>query len=1111
MAEQVQVFYWPTATIRSDCARASSITASPAGPTYAANATAYANQSITALAGDQIDVVNGFTYSYPSTYVSVVGRISVSNSCGVLGANGGKTLTNPTPVAVPAITTASYASWPSECRPQGNYVNAVIDILHQEDIACPTWGLSDPFMTTCDGDVYMTATEGPPYNPVILVPSQFLDYDPAWGACATANAVDNGPFILPCGVYDPPHALHAASAMVPSPTADPPAPTPPPAQPQILAGPHMAQPTSAPAQLPQTTQAVAPQPVQSPAGGGSNGDPNQAQGSSNNAQADPKQDPSTSNDPGNSGDPGNAGSSGSNGNQGTKNTTPNQGSGNSNSSPNQGSGNPAPQNSGNSNSSPNQGSGSSNGSPNQGSGNSNGSPGQGSGNTNNAPNQGGNSNSSPNQGSGSTSNPSNQGSGDSSGGSGGSNQGSNSANTGQVANAQQGGAQGSPQKAQQQPVPVAQTTINIGGTSQPSPAIGGFINGGFGGSPAAPGQTPSTQGGSTSGVNGASGNPGSSQGHSPNGQGSASGGANGGNGASGGSNGNSGQPGNAQGSPQGSNSGGNGGSATPGASSGQGSNAPSGNEGGGAASGQAQGSPQGSSNGGNGAAGGSGSNGAPAAAFSPHPIIALGQTMSAVNPSAVAIADKTLSEGGPAFSTNGNFFSLGPAGNLIAGTLAPGSTPAPALTFGGSTYTANPAGAFAIGSQTLTPGGAITVSGTPISLSPPSAPSNVAVIGTSSQSLITPAPNPAAAAAPAVLTFDGSTYTANSASQFVIAGKTLTPGGSMTVFGMPISAAGDGSFAVIGASTQSLQSAAATAGPAIFSFGGSAYTASGASQFVVAGQTLTPGGVITVSGTPISEAASGSGVVVIGSSTQSLQNAAPTGGSALLTFGGSTYTANGASQFVVGSQTLTPGGVITVSGTPISEASSDSGIAVVGSSTQTLANAGPSTAPPQLTLAGSTYTANSASAFVIASQTLTPGGVITVSGTALSEAPSGSGIVVVGSSTQVLGHASSTITNAPVMTFNGQTYTANAASQFVVNGQTLTPGGMIMVSGTPISEAVGASDVVIGSSTEALGTAAVTSPVMTFFGSGTKQAVPGLAWLFIWFGISMISGSMFLL
>jgi len=229
-----------------------------------------------------------------------------------------------------------------------------------------------------------------------------------------------------------------------------------------------------------------------------------------------------------------------------------------------------------------------------------------------------------------------------------------------------------------------------------------------------------------------------------------------------------------------------------------------------------------------------------------------------------------------------------------------------------------------------------------------------------------------------------------------------------------------------------------------------------------------------------------------------------------LTFDGSTYTANSASQFIIAGKTLTPGGQVTVFGMPISEGSEGS-FAVIGGSTQSLMTPGPTQAPALLTFNGQTYTANSASDFVIAGQTLTPGGQITVSGTPISEAASGSGLVAFGSSTQVLGHAPPGVTNAAVMSFDGQIFTANAASDFVIDGQTLTPGGMITVSGTPISEAPGATNVVIGTSTEALSTVAVTSSAMAFEGAAMKVCLPNPVWLFGWLGMVFASGLFFLM
>ena len=1009
-------------------------------------------------------------------------------------------------MAVEAITTASYATWPSECRPQGNYIDAVIDTLNLEDIACPTWGLSDPFYTTCDGDVYLTATEGPPYNPVILVPTQFLNYDPLWGSCTKIPS--NGPFLLPCGVYDPPRALHAASAMAPptTPASNPPGTTPPPAEPEVAASPKVTQ-------APQTVKAQVPQPVQPEAVNNpansmfmqglthTNGDPQSGQ------SQDPANTSGTNNDPA----------------KAPSNQDPPQGQGNSNP-------NPAPAASPNQD--PSKSKGNSNGdpgtAPNQPpSSNAGGSSNGGSSNggaSNGASNNGGSSNGASNNG-GSNNVGSNNGQSSGSSGSGGStNSGTNNGIPGpndQPASPQNSPAVG-PQEAAPAPQPVPQTTINIGG-SQPSQALGGIINGALGGSPTPAGQ-PNSGNSGQGGVNSGSGseggqqggNSGSGSGNGPGGSssGSSEGGSSSGSvgGANGGSPGSSpgGNPGgNSEGSQSGSGTSSNNGGA-PGGTSGGSSGASPNNPGqiGGNSGVDQGGSPEGSQS------GNQGGNPQPNAPFTPHAITALGQTLNAVNPSAVAIAGNTLSAGGPAFSSNGNFFSVGPSGNLVAGTLAPGvaavATPAPVLTFGGSAFTANSASQFVIAGQTLAAGAQITVSGTPISL--PSGSSNVAVIGSSTQTLSMVTPPPVQGP---VLSFGGSTYAANGASQFIIAGQTLTPGAQITVSGTPISMApGSSNVAVVGGSTQSLAiiTPGPSQGPAVLTFGGSTYSANAASQFVIAGQTLTPGGAITISGTPISLPPTGaaSAFAVVGTSTQTLGHAAAAAQSpALLTFDGSTYTANSASQFVIAGKTLTPGGQITVFGMPVSEDSGGS-FAVVGGKTQSLITPGATQAPALLTFGGQTYTANSASDFIINGQTLTPGGQITISGTPISEAPSGSGLVAIGSSTQVLGHAPAGVTNAAVMTFGGQTFTADSASDFVIDGQTLTPGGMITVSGTPISEAAGATDVVIGTSTEALSTVAITSSAMAFEGAGIVIGTPKSIWLLGWMSIVFASGLLFL-
>ena len=264
-------------------------------------------------------------------------------------------------------------------------------------------------------------------------------------------------------------------------------------------------------------------------------------------------------------------------------------------------------------------------------------------------------------------------------------------------------------------------------------------------------------------------------------------------------------------------------------------------------------------------------------------------------------------------------------------------------------------------------------------------------------------------------------------------------------------------------------------------------TANSLGNFILGTQTLTSGGVITLSGTPISLPLTGN-IAIIGSSTQTVHAAASTApgpsGPAVLTFAGSSITANSLGNFIFGSQTLTPGGMLTVSGTPISLSPTDS-IAVVGGTTQTLHNAAPTAV---LSFGGTSITANSLGAFIIGTQTLTPGGQITVSGTTLS-LPSSP-------------HSSFPLSVKGAFTLNGNTYTENSLSEFIIGSQTLSPGGVVTVSGTPVSFATGAGtpDVIVGGTTQLLATF-ITSGI----GGGSKATgqvyvaeAPRVGWGTMW-------------
>lgn len=410
-----------------------------------------------------------------------------------------------------------------------------------------------------------------------------------------------------------------------------------------------------------------------------------------------------------------------------------------------------------------------------------------------------------------------------------------------------------------------------------------------------------------------------------------------------------------------------------------------------------------------------------------------------VGPSSVVIVgSQTVQPGGPAVTIGGSAISVAPSATAIVvnGHTSPlpivgnpGSTTQTIGTIGGSTVVVGPSSAVVgtiggnpvivgpssvvvVGTQTLQPGGSVViVNGSPVSLVPsgnaivvPSTAPNGAIVGSQTSSLphvIFPAQS-AQAAAPPVLTIGSSTLTANAATQFFIApGQTLTPGGTATVGGQLVSLGPSAAFVVVGGSTQILPTGSpsmATSRPEIV-VGGTTITAlpnlnpnnpAAAPTFVISGQTLLPGHTIDIAGTIISLPDSGS-VAVINGVTSTLINAAPS-----LTVAGTVITPmpNPDASFTIDGQLLTPGGVITVSGTTISLSPGATALVVNGVTTL-LGSSPPITNPPLLTIGTHTYTAlpGTGTTFVIDGQTLTLGGTIVVDGTTISLSPEATQLV----------------------------------------------------------------------------------------------------------------------
>jgi hypothetical protein len=353
----------------------------------------------------------------------------------------------------------------------------------------------------------------------------------------------------------------------------------------------------------------------------------------------------------------------------------------------------------------------------------------------------------------------------------------------------------------------------------------------------------------------------------------------------------------------------------------------------------------------------------------------------------------------------------------------------------------------------------------------------------------------------------------------VVGSQTLQPGGpAITVGGQPVFLPSPATAIVVGGSTsglpQVLTPTTQPRPPPILTIGSSTLTGNAATQFFIApGQTLTPGGTVTVDGTIVSLAPSAS-FIVIGGTTQVLPTAASTVTSRPeIVIGGSTITANpgdsgAAPTFMISGTTLAPGQVKTIDGTVISLAPSGSFI-VIGGSTQTFPAAVPTiTAPPEIVVGGSTITANpgnpgAAPTFVVSGQTLVPDQVITLDGTTISLGPSGSFVVVDGATSTLANPAAAQIT-APPLTIGDVVFTAlpGQGTTYIIGTHTLLPGSAITVADTTISLSPGATALIINGRTTLIPAATSQSPIITnppllTIGSQTFTAAPGTGTSFL--------------
>lgn len=353
--------------------------------------------------------------------------------------------------------------------------------------------------------------------------------------------------------------------------------------------------------------------------------------------------------------------------------------------------------------------------------------------------------------------------------------------------------------------------------------------------------------------------------------------------------------------------------------------------------------------------------------------------------------------------------------------------PTQAIAIGSTVATANGQDGYVINSQTLSPGGAaVTVAGTVVSL----VPDGTAIVVNKKTTPIASAAQLQQTAAP-VITVAGITLIATSASDYMVALQTLSPGGhAVTVSGTVVSLAPGATTIVVDGKTSQIataQSQQTIASP--ITVAGATLTPNSASEYLVASQTLSPGGgAVTVADTIYSLASGGTAIVVNGHTTsiaavQVQQSILP-----LITVAGATLTADSALDYIIASQTLSPGG------SPV----------IVSGSTYSLAPGGTAIVVNGHTSAVGTMTTGSAS--LAGGTDLLPGSASTISGTTYSLPVSGAGIYINGISQSL-----PTPPSGSAVTLNGVVFTPSSVSGYILAGQTLMPGCSIVVSDTSYS------------------------------------------------------------
>ena len=312
----------------------------------------------------------------------------------------------------------------------------------------------------------------------------------------------------------------------------------------------------------------------------------------------------------------------------------------------------------------------------------------------------------------------------------------------------------------------------------------------------------------------------------------------------------------------------------------------------------------------------------------------------------------------------------------------------PALTIGSSVVTPDSSLNFVIGSQTLRPGDSITVGSgldTTVVAIQTDVSQTVVQVGPSAFTVFSsPGSPPGRSSVGPAIVVGGSTITAESSGEYIVAGQTLRPGSSITAGhgseATIVALQTDGSHTIVqvGTSYTTLSSGhtiAPVVTPPPLVIGDSTVTANPTGAYVVSGQTLHPGSDITIG--------FGADTTVVALQTSGSQTVLVVGGTI-----STVAAATARNVYIVDGTTITAGSdALVEAGTTYSALASGSGILVAANGITTTIQPG-------------------VAVYSIAGTTLLAGGsALTTDGTTYSAMPLRSGVLVAASGITVTSHA----------------------------------------------------------------------------------------------------------